>query len=388
MRILHVIGSLDPADGGPPVIVSRLAAAQAVLGHDVTLMTYDTPEGRRYWEASRPVLPGGDQVRVVHVPPGGGLERVFGGAARRAARELMGGCDVVHLHSVWESILRVTAEEARAEGVPYTILLNGMLDTYQMQRKALKKRLAMALGYRRMLNGASALHMGNEVERRNCAPLGLDPPPLIVPNGITFAEIDPLPEPGSFRARHPELGDHPYILFLSRLHYKKGLDYLADAFVLFSREEPDTHLVVAGPDGGMQAEFEQTIASAGITDRVHVVGPLYGRDKNAAFHDAACFCLPTRQEGFTVVVNETLACGVPMVISEGAHRPDVGDADAGIIVELTARNVADALLRMMGDEALRTRMGRNGRAHAERDLTWEAVARTMLEAYASFPARS
>ena len=107
----------------------------------------------------------------------------------------------------------------------------------------------------------------------------------------------------------------------------------------------------------MQAEFEQTIASAGITDRVHVVGPLYGRDKNAAFNDAACFCLPTRQEGFTVVVNETLACGVPMVISEGAHRPDVGDADAGIIVELTARNVADALLRMMGDEALRTRMG-------------------------------
>lgn len=386
MRILQVISTIDPACGGPPVIVTRLAAAQAALGHEVHLLTYDTPASRQYWEEARDVLPGGPEVDAVFIEEDGSRERLFGSNARKAVRSMIGDLDVVHLHNVWESILRVAASESRAAGVPYTILLNGMLDEHSMGTKSIKKQLALALGYRTMFDNASALHMGNEDEKRLIEPLQLKAPALIVPNGISFEEIDPLPEPGSFRALHPDLGDHPYILFLSRLQYKKGLDYLAEAFKIYACNEPDAHLVVAGPDEGMRTDFEQRIARAGIEDRVHVVGPVYGRDKYAAFADAACFCLPTRQEGFTVVVNETLACGVPMVITKGAHRPDVGEADAGLIVELDEKAVAEALLTLMGDAGLRERLGRNGRAHAEANLTWRAVAQTMLDAYASFQA--
>lgn len=384
MRILQVISTIDPACGGPPVIVTRLAAAQAALGHEVHLLTYDSPESRAYWEQSREVLPGGDDVEAHFIEMDGSRERIFAGNARKAVRNLVDEIDVMHLHNVWESILRVAANEARAADIPYTILLNGMLDEHSMGNKSLKKKLALTFGYRAMFDGASALHMGNADEQRLIEPLGLKPPPLIVPNGISFEEIDPLPEKGAFRAAHPELGDAPYILFLSRLQYKKGLDYLAEAFRIYAAREPEAHLVVAGPDEGMQADFEERITRAELNERVHVVGPVYGREKYAAFNDAACFCLPTRQEGFTVVVNETLACGVPMVITEGAHRPDVGEAEAGVIVPLDEQAVADALLELMDDPDRRARLGANGRSHAERNLTWDSVARTMLEAYESF----
>ena len=114
MRILQVISTIDPACGGPPVIVTRLAAAQAALGHEVQLLTYDTPNSQAYWNESRECLPGAKDVQATFLPVGGKLEKLFGGTARKMVRSMIGQMDVVHLHNVWESILRVTAVEARA----------------------------------------------------------------------------------------------------------------------------------------------------------------------------------------------------------------------------------------------------------------------------------
>jgi glycosyltransferase involved in cell wall biosynthesis len=301
--------------------------------------------------------------------------------ATKPLPDLIAQAQMVHLHNVWDVLVYAGARECRRSDRPYCILVNGMLDPWCMQQRAWKKKLAFALGYRTMLSRATFLHLGNADERQLIEPLKLAAPNAIIPNGIFSEEIAALPPRGLFHAKHPELRARPFVLFLSRLHYKKGLDYLADAFKIAAAQCPDVQLVVAGPDGGAKEPFERQIAQAGLQDRVHVVGPLYGADKFAALVDCACFCLPSRQEGFSMAIVEALASGVPVVITEPCHFPEVAAAGAGEVVPLDAQAVGNALVRVLSDAALRDRMGRAGRELIETRYTWLKIAEQSIEAY-------
>ena len=330
MRILHLISSLDPACGGPPVVAASLASAQAKLGHHVVLTTIDQPErrdliGRRLLGR----VPGFSSLDVQWLKPKWRkpiklVENFLSLAATKPLADLIGQADMVHLHSVWDVLIYAAARECRRLDRPYCVVLHGMLDPWCLQQKAWKKKLALVLGFRKMLDRAAFLHVLNEDEGRLIEPLKLAAPNAIIPNGIFSEEFDTLPARGHFYAKYPQLNGRPFVLFLSRLHYKKGLDYLADAFKIAASECPDVQLVVAGPDGGAKEPFEQRIAQFGLQDRVHVVGPIYGPDKFAALVDCACFCLPSRQEGFSMAIVEALACRVPVVITEPCHFPEVG----------------------------------------------------------------
>ncbi len=381
LRVLHIIGSLDPTCGGPPIIAASLAAAQAGLGLEVTLATMSDPRRRPAVTQTLAGIPGTDRVRLVELPQAQGVERIFANQSRRALRPLIEQSDVVHLHSIWESVLRVAAIEARRLRRPYFILLNGMLDPFSLSQSRWKKRLALALGYRRMLNGAAGLHLGNADEQRLIEPLNLRTPGVICPNGIFEDQINPLPAKGKFRAAHPELGEEPFVLFLSRLHYKKGLDYLAEGFIQLSKVNANAHLVVAGPDGGARKEFEQRIAQAGLSPRTHVIGPLYGAAKFEALVDADLFCLPSRQEGFSMAITEALATGAPVICTPGCHFPEVAQAGAGMVVEPNPEVLAHALQRLLDDEALRDRMGQAGRKLVLSRFTWPNIAQRMIGYY-------
>jgi glycosyltransferase involved in cell wall biosynthesis len=138
-------------------------------------------------------------------------------------------------------------------------------------------------------------------------------------------------------------------------------------------------LVVAGPNDGARADFCQRIA--GLDDRAHLVGSLHGRDKWAALRDAALFCLPSRQEGFSVAILEALASRTPVVISEACHFPEVAEAGAGEIVPLSADSVAGAVARILADPSARGRMGDAGRTLVEKRFTWRRAAETSLCEY-------
>lgn len=381
MRILHVIGSLDPDTGGPAVICASLAAAQSAMGHEVAIAA-DVPANRRSAvEGLLRSLPHAERVTLLPLAPAGptaGMVARFGPAA---LREAVDRCDVAHLHGVWESHLLHAARRCRARGTPYIVLLNGMLDPWSLAQSRWKKRIALALGWRRMLSEATALHLGNRDEETLIAPLGLKSPGVIVPNGVFLEQVEPLPAKGSFRSKVAGLGEARYVLFLSRLHYKKGLDYLAEAFALAARELPGVHLVVAGPDGGERGALEARIAAAGLGDRTHLVGPVYGREKFAAMVDASCFCLPSRQEGFSMAITEALAAGLPVVISENCHFPEVAEAGAGCVVRLDAANVARAMVEVMGDESRRSAMSSRAAALVRERYTWPVIAARTIAIY-------
>lgn len=379
MRITHIISTLDPAHGGPPVICASIAAAQAKLGHDVTIATHPAPEREAEVKRMLNTLPGHELVKIKPIPQLGGLAKFYGSSAEldAAAKD----ADVFHLHSVWDAIMRASAASMRKAGKPYVVMLNGMLDPWSLSQKSAKKKIAMLLGYRTMLNRAAFLHCGNRDEVDLIKPLGLTAPTRIVPNGIFLESIETLPARGSFRESRPKLGANPFILFMSRIHVKKGLAYLADAFAIVQKARPDVRLVVAGPDGGEQANFEARIKALGLEEFTDVTGPIYGQQKFGAMQDASVFCLPSHQEGFSMAITESLAIGLPCVVSKGCHYPEVEEAGAGHVTSLDPKEVAAALLDVLSDPSRIETMRENGRRLIRERFTWPKAAEQLVAAY-------
>ncbi len=385
MQIIHVVDSMDPATGGPAAVISRLAAAQrAILGGDgrVLVVSHDClPQREKEMAASLNGVPGIGAVGFVTVPRLGPVALGARSRLREVFREVSRGSTAVHLHGVWDQLLLMAAKEARRASVPYFITPHGMLDPWALNQGRWKKKLALAVAFRRLLNNAACLHLLNRDEADLMRPLRLAASTHVIPNGVFLDEIEPLPVRGTFSSAHPELVGKPYILFLSRLHFKKGLDFLATAFAQVASRHERVQLVVAGPNGGARIPFEKQVRDLGVSQRVHLMGPVYGRDKYAALVDAACFCLPSRQEGFSIAILEAIACGTPVVISENCHFPEIAEVGAGEVVPLTSDKIAAALERVIANTERREQMGRAGRELVRSRYTWPVIAKQTLEMY-------
>jgi glycosyltransferase involved in cell wall biosynthesis len=381
LTICQVVPTLSPDYGGPPVVAVQLAAGQAALGHCVHVFGHEGPGEGAKIDAMLAKMPGSERIQFHRIPSTTRREALLGAALRAELETIAGETDLLHLHGVWEPELTAAARVAWKRRIPYVVTPHGMLDPYSLDQKRLKKMTMLRLWHRRLLNRAAALHLLNADERALIGPLGLTAPQEVIPNGVHLNEIDPLPEPGLFRARFPQLDDRPYFLFLSRLHHKKGLDLLIDAFKPFIDEGGTHDLVIAGPDGGVRQEVERQVAAYGLDRRVHLVGPQYGVDKYAALRDADAFVLTSRQEGFSIAITEALACGLPVLISENCHFPEVAQAAAGLVLPLERAEIVEGLHQLAADPPAAREMGARGRALVESYFTWPTICARMIAWY-------
>ena len=386
LRILHVVESLDPAMGGPPVAALKLATAQARQGDDVHMLSYQVPGAEPNIAAFFAETPEVARVHQHYLPEPTASERLMADSVADAAPPLISGMDIVHLHGVWAPMLIRVAREARRLGVSYVVTPHGMLHPWALSQGWLKKRVGLWLN-RQMLDSALFMHALNGEEHAAIERLRLNAPTEIFANGIFPEEVRDLPPRGSFRARHPELGDAPYVLFLSRLHIKKGTDYLADAFSLLGRLRPHVRLVVVGPDGGAGEAMQRRLRECGLSRRTYFMGPLYGRAKSEAIVDAEVFCLPSRQEGLSIAVIEALSAGVPCVLTRTCNFPEVEEAGAGYVVDSDAASIALALQKVVDDRAGWPGMSEAGRRLVLERFTWPVIARQAGDAYRRHLAR-
>jgi glycosyltransferase involved in cell wall biosynthesis len=292
--------------------------------------------------------------------------------------------DLVHIHSLYLFHDLVAGHYCRRYGIPYLMRPHGTLDPFIHRRHRGRKRLMEYCFENRNIRGAAALHFTTAREAELAAPYTFGTPGLVVPLGVGNDEFATLPEPGSFRRRHPEIGDRRIILFFGRINFKKGLDLLARAFGAVARRRQDVHLVIAGPDnedwgGRVRAWLEAEGAEA----RTTFTGMLLGPERLAVLRDASLFALPSYSENFGLAVVEAMAAGLPVIISDQVNIwQEVKAGGAGRVIPCDAAALADQILDLLDRPEAAQQMGRKGRALVQERFQWPQVGRSLAEAYA------
>ena len=341
MRLLHMVHTLNPENGGPPESVRMFVLAHKRAGNEVEVATLDAPGSGFDRLAECPVHPcGRGPSRYGYSPH---LEHWL--------RANFARFDGVIVNGVWQ-YHGVAARRVLAGRRPYAVFAHGMLDPYFMQRyplKHLKKLAYWIFEERRNLNLAQAVCFTSEEEKRIAArgfPFARFRG-VVVPYGTFGPEGDPGELKRAFAAQFPSVAGRRYFLFLGRIHPKKGCDLLIEAFAQTAPK--DFRLVMAGPDeSGLRTELETLAARLGVADRVLWTGMLTGSAKWGAFYGAEAFVLPSHQENFGIAVADALSCGVIPLISDKVNiAPDLV-ADAAGLVEADTLEGTRQLIERFG----------------------------------------
>ncbi len=284
--------------------------------------------------------------------------------------------DVVHSHGLWMWSDYLAFASARGARKPHLISPHGMLEPWALSNSARKKKLMRSLFQNRALKGARVLHALCEAEARTMRELGLQNPIAVVPNGVNLSEFAALPAPDEFDAQFPAAKDHRVLLFMARLHPKKGLLPLLQAWRELAPRFPDWLLVLAGPDeGGHRAQLEAAAEQFALENAVLFTGMLDGALKRAALSRADAFVLPSFSEGFSIAILEAMACGLPVVLTPECHFPDAVRAGAALEAAPEAADLQEKLRALMEtSDGARGEMGARGRDLAAQKYTWERVA--------------
>ena len=258
--------------------------------------------------------------------------------------------DVVIVHGLWQHPGFGAWQALHGSETPYFVYTHGMLDPWFNRAyplKRLKKSLYWPWAERRVLRDARAVLFTSEEERRLARQSfpGYHCREQVLSYGTSSPPGDPQAQRRRFFEDYPALEGRRLLLFLSRLHPKKGCDLLLKAFAGVAGEDPRLHLVMAGPaEPSLQAELERLADTLGIAGRVTWTGMLSGDRKWGAFHAADAFVLPSHQENFGIAVAEALACGLPVLISDKINIwREIAEDGAGLVAEDTEAGTARLL---------------------------------------------
>lgn len=359
---VHLCNGLDPIrDGGMvPSILGMTGALAARHGEPISIVT---PTASRLGDTT---VPAGLIVRG----PETDLEAVVRDAA------------VVHMHGLWQAQTRRGARAARRGNVPYLIAAHGMAEPWALRQKGLKKKIYTALFEGRNLRHAACLHALSRPEIGHLRALAPGARVCFIPNGVDLAPFDYLPPRSALEEVHPELVGKFVLLFIGRLHAKKGLDLLAEALARIAGDFPSIHLVLAGNDDGALAPFRSQCKSLGVLSRVTCLGHVSGELARRVWAAADAFVLPSYSEGFSMAILEALACKLPCLITTACHFPELGKAGGGIVVEPTITGVAGGLHDLLGaSDCERLELGFRGRSLVESNYTWDRQACRLAEVY-------
>ncbi len=275
-----------------------------------------------------------------------GLPRTVVPALEGFLRKNLPSFDLVHIHGLWRYPEWVATRLARRLSIPYIVSPQGMCDPFEMARKAWKKKIYFNLVERYILRGAAAIHATTNAEKHYCEQLQTCGHVRVIPNGVDI--YPPLSNQLMEHYLPHELAlvpsQNPVLLFMGRLHPKKGVDLLIPAFAQVLQNHPEAWLVMAGPDPvSYQQSLIELAQSFQVQNRVFFPGMVTGLHKRALLQRADLFVLPSYSEGFSLAVLEALAAAKPVVISQNCYFNEVLDAGCGRVVDNSVPQLAQAL---------------------------------------------
>ena len=280
--------------------------------------------------------------------------------------------DLGHIHAVFNHSSVAAARAFRKAGVPYVIRPLGTLDPWSMKQKPLRKRFFWSLVGRTMVTGAACVHYTSQTERTATETL----------LGVNHGKVIPLGIDAISEATNGIRAEKPYILVLSRLHPKKGLDVLIDAFIELTQRAEFDHwqLIIAGhgPDDHV-ALLKRNAAAA--SDRIMFTGWLDGERKEEVLRNASLLALPSYQENFGLCVMEALARAVPVLISPHVNLAgEIEAANAGWIAPVEEHALTETLAAALSDRQELAKRGKAGKS-VSASYSWERVATDLAELY-------
>ena len=374
LDVVHTVASTQAAHGGPSRSVPFLCEALARRGASVRLRT--TVLG----EEADAILPG-EAVETRTVAETGPLRRAlrspvaFYRALRADVREAPP--DLLHDHGLWLPSNAAAALVAWQGGVPLAVSTRGMLTDWALRHNRWKKRLAWAAYQKHVLQQASLFHVTSQEEVDALRDLGFGQPAAIIPNGVPLPNLSS--ENVSSRGT-PSTGEHQ-ALFLSRVHPKKGLPMLIEAWATV-RPEGWTLEIVGPSEDGHRGELEAVVRRHDLEAEIDFTGSVTDEEKWDVYRHADLFVLPTHSENFGIVVAEALAAEVPVITTTGTPWDDLEVRGCGWWVTPSEEALTAALQEAvgLGDETRRA-MGRRGRALVEEQYSWDGVAAEMENVY-------
>lgn len=382
MRLLHLIPYMHPSAGGPPVVVDQWCSELRSRGVEAEVLTTDSyaPPNDDFWQAeytARYPL-----TVIKHIGPRGfGYSTMF----RSVLADRLKHVDLIHVHNVWGYANRLAADLCPKFKVPFLVSTHGMLDPHSMGRKAWKKRLYGRLfEFPALRRAAGLVFTHTEEERLARETCGQLPKGYVVPLGTSDPPTDSRQDLASlFLSQFPGTARGPRVMFLSRLHEKKGLNLLLPAFQRLLKKSTSSQLVLVGPGETNYIQHLQSYAnSLGISEQTHFVGPLHGQLKWAALAAADIYVLPSYQENFAIALVEAMRVGTPVVCSQRINIwSDLVDAGAATVCDLNVESVAQSILELLQHEEHAREQAARASAMAAARFTWPSSTNTLMNVY-------
>jgi len=402
VKILQVSLRFPPAPvyGGVPRTTYLVSKELAKRGHDVTVFTTDAYDANsRLKPRYNPTVIDGITVyrfrtvsnylayRNVPIAP----------AMAFALRRHIESFDLVHLREHFHFQAVLVHHYATKKSVPYILQAHGSLPRSVprpnarrvLYSKSQPKKVFDILFGHSIIKDASKIIASSTIESNQFKNAFADFPlekVVHLPNYIDRSSYEDLPEHGHFRKKHDIDRNAKVVLFLSRIHERKGADLLITAFSRVKRAvNPPLNVVIAGPDEGYTDTLKSLANKMGVGNDVVFPGPIYGREKLEAYVDADVFVLPSKDrfESFGNVALEALACGTPVIVTNNCGVSEWIGRDVGYVIEYDERELRDALLAVLQNEHSSKTLGNNGKKFVNKEFGWETGILKLEELYAS-----
>ncbi len=381
LRVVHYLRRVRTEDGGVVRFVLDLAALTAGVGHRVSLVTFDPTGCPPEWLDPQP---GGATPKVHRL---GHLAR---GQAHRSLRRILRDADVVHIHSLWGVDDAYVALAAQHLGLPYVVSLHGVLDSWSLAQRRCKKRAHLLTIGKPVLQRAAFVHCTADEELRQARLSAAIRRPAVIPCAL---DLSPFIHARSSRPTgQPSGGGEPNrVLFLSRLHPKKGVHHLLEAVAKLKERGMNVTLDIAGDgDGDYPADLLRQVETLGLRDQTTFLGHIVEPERSNLLARSDVMVLPTAQENFGLALIEALAAGTPVVTTTGVdvyrellrtgaayvvdvHQPSEAFVDA----------LADAIAAALVDHQTNKRLILEAQQEVERWLDPSRVAAAYVDMYAS-----
>ena len=374
--VVHIVASLSRLAGGISQVVTHLATIQqeqCIMARIVCLADQYTTE-----DCCGEISTIMSALAVVGPRAWG-----YSPDMSRYLYSLGNTVDIIHSHGLWmypSYLARLFSQKTR---IPLIVAPHGMLEPWCLQHSRFKKQLALSLFERKNLEYAHCIHAMSTMEAENIRSFGLMNPIAVVPPGLDVASY------GLPRETTRVLSDYSIpkvkklLLFVSRIHPKKGLVCLAQAWGRLCQRYQDWHLVIAGPDeNGHRTEVEKVITDVGASRQTTIVGSVHGEVKRLIYAACDVFVLPTFSENFGIVVAEALASGKPVITTRGTPWSELETHRCGWYIDVGVEPLCDVLREAMNlSDKERDEMGKRGRRLIEKNYSWPKIAAEMLKVY-------